>query len=287
MTGGHEGSGSAGSFDKMFRAMGPFVAMAAMGGMMAAARKSGKFRFDWDSPESCATGGAGGFGAGGFRAGSGVPLEDLDMDGETPTGVVLAGADTLVVTQGDDFTITVQGDDEARESLRFRLKDRALHVASRSGAGIATITVTMPAPRKVTIAGAGRIELAGLAEDAEVVIAGSGRIVVQDLAVERLDVSIAGSGRFKASGSVARLDLNVAGSGSARLGGVMVDKARVTIAGSGDAVFSSHGEVKARLMGSGNVTVRGSARCKVQSMGSGSLVCERGDGNDSQGDEAA
>ncbi|MEO5705493.1 MAG: head GIN domain-containing protein [Alteraurantiacibacter sp.] len=277
MTDRHGSSSGAGGFDKIFRSVGPFVAMAAMGGMMAAARKSGKFEFDWDKSD-CGPGS--GFG-GGFGMGHGVPLEELDMSGETTTGVVLAGADMLVVTEGDDFTVSVQGDDDAKAALRFRLKDGALHVASRNAnddaEGIATITVTMPAPRKATIAGSGRIQLAKLADEAEVVIAGSGRIDVSDLAVDRLDVSIAGSGKFKASGTVARLDLNVAGSGSAKLGEVSVDKARVTIAGSGDAVFASDGEVKARLMGSGTVTVRGSARCKVQGMGSGSLVCERGE----------
>jgi hypothetical protein len=273
MTGRHDGRLGAGGFDKMFRAVGPFVAMAAMGGMMAAARKTGKFQFDWDAPDAC-TGGV-------FGARNGVPLESLDMGGETPTGVVLTGADTLIVTEGDDFAVSVQGDVEAREALRFRLKDGALHVSSRNSSfadeGLATITVTMPAPEKVTIAGAGSIQVARLADRAEIVIAGAGQISILDMAIDRLDVSIAGAGKFKASGTVARLDLNVAGSGNAKMADVMVEKARVTIAGAGGAVFSSDGEVKARLMGSGSVTVRGSARCKVQSMGSGSLICERGE----------
>ncbi|MCL6249939.1 DUF2807 domain-containing protein [Altererythrobacter sp. KTW20L] len=260
-------------FEKMFRAVGPFVAMAAMSGVMAAQRKNGKFQFDWDGPDC---------GAGkGFGAKGSVPLDDLDMGGETPTGLVLAGADRVTITEGEDFAIAIQGDDEAKEDLRFCLKDGALHVASNNsshgGEGVATITVTMPAPHKVTLAGSGEITVECLPDDAEVVIAGSGRVVARDIAVDRLDVSIAGSGRFKASGKVARLDLNVAGSGSAKMGAVMVDKARVTIAGSGNAVFASDGEVKARLMGSGTVTVRGGARCKVQGMGTGSLVCERRD----------
>ena len=267
-------------FEKMFRAVGPFVAMAAMSGVMAAGRKNGKFQFDWDGPDC---------GAGkGFGTKVGVPLDELDMGGETPTGLVLAGADSVVVTLGADFAIAVQGDDEAKQALRFALKDGALHVASNNsnhgGEGIATITVTMPPPDKVTIAGSGEITLARLADEAEVVIAGSGRIVAQDLALGKLDVSIAGSGRFKASGTVGQLDLNVAGSGRAKMAEVMVDKARVTIAGSGSAVFASDGEVRARLMGSGTVTVRGAARCKVQGMGSGSLVCERRDGSDDEAD---
>lgn len=265
-------------FEKMFRTVGPFVAMAAMGGVMAAARKNPKFNFDWTGPD-----GAPGTGFGkGFGARGGVPLDALDMGGQTPAQLVLAGADTVVLVEGEDFTIAVQGDDEAKQALRFRLHDGALHVASDnssnggegSGEGIATITVTMPRPSRLTIAGSGQITTAALADEAEVVIAGSGRIVARDIAVDQLDVSIAGSGKFKASGTVRQLDLSVAGSGSAKLGAVLVDKASVTIAGSGHAVFASDGAVKAHLMGSGTVTVRGAARCKVQSVGSGCLVCE-------------
>jgi hypothetical protein len=281
MTGRH----GAGGFDKMFRAIGPFVAMAAMGGAMAAARKSGKFEFDWDD-QNC---GPKGFGPGGFGTGGGVPFEEFDMDGDEPTGLVLAGPDTMVVREGDEFAIAIQGDDDAKDSLRFRLKDDVLQVSSRNtgngGEGIATITVTMPAPGKVTIAGAGRIRLEKLADFAEVVIAGAGQIAVEGIAMTELDVSIAGAGKFKASGSVSQLNLNVAGSGRAKMGAVKVDEANVTIAGSGRAVFSSDGEVNARLMGSGTVTVRGSARCAVKGMGSGRLVCERepADGEEDEG----
>ena len=268
-------------FEKMFRAVGPFVAMAAMSGVMAAQRRNGKFHFDWEGPDSAA--------GKGFGTRGGVPLDALDMGGETPTGLVLAGADRVTVTEGADFAIAIQGDEEAKEDLRFCLKDGALHVASNNssngGESVATITVTMPAPHKVTIAGSGEIRVDRLADGAEVVIAGSGRIVARDIAVDRLDVSIAGSGRFKASGTVNRLDLNVAGSGSAKMAGVMVEKAQVTIAGSGKALFASDGNVMERLMGSGTVTVRGGARCRVQGMGSGSLVCERRDGPTGASDE--
>ncbi len=265
-------------FEKMFRTVGPVVAMAAMSGVMAAARRNGKVRFGWDGVNF-------GHGPGkGMAMVGGVPLDELDMSGEAPVELVLAGADSLVVGEGEDFTISIQGGEAARERLRFRLKDGALQVSSdntgNDTAGsdkesIATINVTLPALNKVTIAGSGEITVERLAGEAEVVIAGSGRILARDIAADRLDLSIAGSGKFKASGTVRRLDLSVAGSGSAKMAQVEVEKARVTIAGSGNAVFACDGEVKARIMGSGDVTVRGGARCKVQSMGSGTLVCER------------
>lgn len=260
------------NFEKMMRTFGP-VAAAAVGGMVAASRNKGDFKFrfndrDFDCSEAFAGKNFGrGFG------GSGVPLDELDMSGDTPTGLVLAGADNVVVTTGEDFTITVQGDDEAKENMRFKLDGGALHIASRNsshgGEGIATITVTMPALEKVTIAGAGQIAVAELADEAEVVIAGAGQISVLDLDINELGVTIAGAGRFTAGGKVKELGLNIAGAGKAKMKGLLAEEASVHIAGAGKASFACDGEVHASIFGTGRVKIRGKARCHVRSMGTG------------------
>lgn len=294
-------------FEKMMRTVGPFVAMAAMGGMMAARKRGENWGHSWPNwnGDTFANAFEGKFGTGPgpggkfrFNGREGVKLEALDMHADAPRALILASGDQVVVEQGDDFGITLQGSDAAKAAVRFAIEDGALFVMrSRSPddgddfpddePGRATITVTLPALDKVTVAGSGDVTVAALAAEAELVIAGSGRVEASDLDLERLDVSIAGSGAVRASGTAARLDLSVAGSGSARLDNLLVDKARVSIAGSGNAAFSSDGAVKARLMGSGNVTVRGGARCKVQGMGSGTLVCERRDDGAKPEDEAA
>lgn len=260
-------------FEKMLRTLGPMAAAAALGGVANAMRQRGDFKFRWDGDDqSCGKG----FG------GDGVPLDDLDISGETPRELVLAGADNVVVTKGEDFTIAVQGDEESKETLRFRLKDGALHVASRNsshgGEGIATVNITMPAPDKVTIAGAGQIALSDLADKAEVTIAGSGQISVLDLDIKKLKVTLAGSGRFAAGGKAGTLKLKIAGSGRTEMSGLLAEDAKVHIAGSGNATFGCDGEVKARIFGSGNVTIRGRARCHVQSMGSGWVRVEPREG---------
>ena len=51
----------------------------------------------------------------------GVPLAELDMSGEPPTELVLAGPDRVVVTEGDDLDIEVSGDADAVAALRFSL----------------------------------------------------------------------------------------------------------------------------------------------------------------------
>jgi hypothetical protein len=282
-------------FDRMFRAMGPFVAMAAMGGLMAARKKgwngewAQKARFgkwDWNLQP-----GAGKGGKFRFNGREGVSLDELDMAGEAPHEVVLACGDHVAISEGADFAIALQGKKAARDQLRFVLEDGVLFVlrdcpavdddnggeadSAPAASSPATVTVTMPAPDKLTIAGSGEITTSALAAEAEVVIAGSGRVVAMGLGIDHLAVTIAGSGHFTAEGKAERLEISVAGSGHADLAALAVAEAEVDIAGSGNVSFACDGEVSANIMGSGTVTVFGSARCKVHAMGSGSLVCER------------
>jgi hypothetical protein len=189
----------------------------------------------------------------------GVPLAELDLDGKAPTGLVLAGPDNVVVTRGDKLAITVAGDQEVADALRFTLDDQALGVMRKNGlkgSGKATVRVTLPELRHVTLAGSGMLEADRMTGNAE--------------------ATIAGSGSLEAAGRARSFELTVAGSGSARMAGLKVDDAEITIAGSGDANFASDGTVKATVMGSGDVTVNGSARCTIKSMGSGTIHCSAG-----------
>lgn len=210
----------------------------------------------------------------------GVPLAELDTAGNSPTGIVLAGPDAVVVTKGSELKIEVSGDPEAVAALRFTLEDDTLGVMREKdavkGKGKARVAVTLPALEKIVLAGSGTLDAPALSGKAEVTIAGSGIASTVGVDASSLEVTIAGSGTYRASGRVPTLDLTVAGSGSADMGALNVDKADVTIAGSGDASFASNGTVDATVMGSGNVTVTGEAKCTIKSMGSGTLNCSAG-----------
>ena len=245
-------------FDKLFRTLGPVMAMA----MAAGVSGCGNAKFHMGDKQ-------------------GVALADLDLSGDAPDSINLVGPDIVRITEGADFTIALEGDDEARDRVRFLLEDDTLSILRDgedwSRGNQATVTVTMPAPRHLVLAGSGKIFSDALAAKAEVTIAGSGKVETPSIAVESLEVNVMGSGRYRAGGTAGRLDLSIAGSGEADMAGLKVGKADISIAGSGDTTFASDGKVDAKIMGSGNITVRGSARCKVKSFGSGSLTCERGE----------
>jgi hypothetical protein len=202
---------------------------------------------------------------------AGVPLEELDLTGTPPTKLGLTGPGHVAIKVGPVFRVEAEG--EARGEVRFALSEERLTISG--GDSSVFVTVTAPAPRKLAVAGSGRMLAERLAHDGKVAVAGSGRLEVSEVDGGEIKVSIAGSGRLTIDGKADELDLSIAGSGSCDGEGLMVGKAAVHIAGSGDAIFGCDGEVSASLMGSGNVIVRGSARCSVHSMGSGTLTCER------------
>ncbi len=208
----------------------------------------------------------------------GVPLADLDMSGDPPTQLALAGPDTVVITDGKKLAITVEGDQTAIDALRFSLKDGTLGILradqSWKNTGTATIRVTIPSPKSLTLLASGMIEAASLSGDASVQILGSGKVSTAKVAANSLDITIAGSGSYAAAGATKSLDLSVAGSGSAAMAGLKADSADISVLGSGNTEFASDGNVSAEIMGSGNVTVIGRATCTVNSMGSGTVTCK-------------
>lgn len=245
--------------DKLFSTLGPVIAMAMASGVSGCDGSN----FTFNGKE-------------------GVPLSELDLSGAAPEKINLAGPDIVRIAEGKDFTIALEGDSDAKERMRFLLEDGTLSIM-RDHAGwgqhdgkVATVSITMPMPKKLVLAGSGEIHSDTLADDAEIVVAGSGKVSTPGVKVASLDVNLAGSGNYAASGSAERLELSVAGSGDAKMEGLKVVRAKIKIAGSGNAALASDGQVDARIMGSGNVTVRGNAKCTLKSLGSGTLNCEPG-----------
>lgn len=209
---------------------------------------------------------------------AGVPLAELDMSGDPPTSLVLAGPDKVILIEGGALDINVEGDADTADLLRFSLNDGKLAISRKGGkwedTGIAIVNVTMPAPKQILVAGSGAVESTTMAEEADITIAGSGKASVAEIAATKLEVTIAGSGSLTTAGTAERLELNILGAGKSDMQGLKVERAEVTVAGSGDASFASDGEVEANIIGSGDVQVIGSATCEVKAMGSGTLKCE-------------
>lgn len=215
--------------------------------------------------------------SGNWNSVEGVPLAELDMTGDAPTEIALAGPDKVEITEGDTLSITLEGDSEAGAALRFDRDGDTLNIARDSeaydGRGTAIVKITMPAATHLSIAGSGSIAADTMASDAEIDIAGSGDVTVASITAEELDIDIAGKGNVTAAGTTGRLSVGIAGSGDVRFAELMADDVEIDIAGSGDVALASNGSVKASIAGSGDIVVTGSATCSLDSAGSGTLTC--------------
>jgi hypothetical protein len=244
-------------FKHVFKAVAPVVALAIAGGLAGCDKANVNFNGE-----------------------EGKQLADLDLSGDAPSEVSMLGPDTVDIRDGEKLAIQVEGSDEAKERMRFVLKDGSLGILRQNGHWgddqVATVIVTMPAPAKLNLAGSGKMMAASVSDQPQVNVAGSGTLTLASVSARKIEVNIAGSGTLKAAGSTDKLELNVMGSGTADMGALKAGSANINVAGSGNATFASDGDVNANIVGSGDVTVRGRARCKVHTVGSGSLVCESG-----------
>lgn len=208
---------------------------------------------------------------------TGVPLAEFDTGDVVPTGLVLLGSGTIVITPAEALSIRLEGSEEAQATLRFAMDGTKLSIARANATrdvGGVTVHIAMPAPESLMVGGSARVECGNLATEASVAIVGSGSVHLQDIEARKLKVEILGSGNLEASGSVRKLKLVIAGSGVADLANLTAEKAKITLPGSGRGTFRCDGRVKAAIIGSGVVRVIGRATCEVQTFGSGRLICE-------------
>ncbi|WP_347302801.1 head GIN domain-containing protein [Croceibacterium sp. TMG7-5b_MA50] len=208
---------------------------------------------------------------------TGVPLAEFDLDGTPPTGVALAGADTVLVTTGATFSVRAEGPATATERLRFNRTGDTLAIGREGdgprGGPAAIVRVTLPNIRSLALSGSGDLSSDALSGEAELRLSGSGNLSAPQVTASRLKVALAGSGDIAAGGTAETLELGIAGSGSANMARLQVGAAEVRVSGSGDAAFASNGKVSGAIAGSGDVQVRGTAQCDVRRAGSGNLTC--------------
>ena len=238
--------------EHLFRAFGQ-----ALGEALA---ENGKFRFEREDDEEWQT------------------LEQVRLTVAEPTAlkVSLGRRDVVRVSNGDKLSVSVEGGEEAEAALRFRVSEDTIKIARRRDAQAdkLIIDVTMPPPRKISVGGAGRVEAATLASEAEVAIGGSGHIAIENVASSTLSARIGGSGTIEAKGSADELGLKIGGSGHFECPKLQVERARIAIGGSGKAEVGCEGEVNAKIGGSGDIVIRGTPRVSLKSGGAGRLRCE-------------
>ena len=200
------------------------------------------------------------------------------------TGVTLAGPDNVVVRRGDRFAVTASGPRDQLDRLDVKLDGSNLSIGRKHrdwgswtghwGGRRVTITVTLPALTKVTLAGSGDIDVDTIGGDqAEASVGGSGDIKFAAVNAGRLQLSIAGSGDISATGRAANVHASVVGSGNIDTPALSAAYADISVTGSGDVAMAVTGHAAISVIGSGDVTVTGGGACTKSKVGSGDITC--------------
>lgn len=236
---------------------------------------------------------------------------EMDWDGSDKAGLSLMGEARYTPGVGDK--LQASGDPQVLAHLRIRggtvemdcrgwrdrTRDVVVNLPGRSfekfhvSGGRLILNRLDQQHLSVSIAGSGKVQANGKAEEVKFSIAGSGEMDLDQVTANRGEMKIAGSGTMRA-GSVAigELEMGIAGSGRAEFGQLRSRAAEIGIAGSGTVIAkgaadnlkidisgsgrADFGEVVSRttdaeISGHGEVAMAPSETAKIRISGSGDV----------------
>ena len=201
--------------------------------------------------------------------------------------IVLSGVGHIVIIQGPRRDVILSGPRAALDALMIDVVDQKLYIGHKKGfalAPAATITVTEPAIKSVSIDGAGDLRADTLREpdfsvsirgvgtarigDAELghgkfAVGGSGAITIDQIEASDLTLAISGTGKAVAAGTAETLTVSLSGAGRVDTSALEATSAVLSLSGSGSIHARASGDATINTSGSGTVRVEGQPRCTV------------------------
>jgi hypothetical protein len=136
--------------------------------------------------------------------------------------------------------------------IRFRLTSAGVESLRITGAGLVTSDRFESDRLELTVSGAGRIRLSGIA-------------------VKDLGTWLSGAAGIELAGSVDRHDVRISGAGSVHASGLVTRRTAVVISGAGSCALNVLDELDARISGAGSVSYEGKPRVTQHVSGAGSV----------------
>ena len=189
----------------------------------------------------------------------------------------------IAVETGRGVSARGEGDRDLLDRIELNVSARVLTIrlkttpfASRRGAdaGMARLTLAVPALRRISVSGAGTLRATGMDRaGGEIISAGSGAVSVTGLASDRLTVAQYGSGSVTLAGRAQNVVLHVTGSGTLDAQALEAADLDLTLEGSASVEARASRAAKLVAIGAGNATVNGRGACTVRHVGSGLVRC--------------
>lgn len=165
--------------------------------------------------------------------------------------VELAGGNNVVIQVGHEQSVVVEADDNLLRRVTTNVESGTLVIGNTPGSLAAktpmSVAVTVPALRRLTLAGAGNI-------------------VVSGIKAERLTVTLSGSGNVTGSGVARSLAVTLSGSGNAWFARLPANEAHAVLSGSGTIHLTATRSLDASVPGSGTIIYSGNPQDVTKSV---------------------
>lgn len=194
-------------------------------------------------------------------------------------GIKCAGSMDFILVSGKEGQIKIEGESNLLEYIVTEVKDKNIIVKVKKGVNISSsknkgIKITIPFEdiSNVSLAGSGDLISKDqiVTDNLKISLAGAGDVNL-NIKTQSVKGAVAGSGDISLKGSTNKLVAKVAGSGDFNSYGLNSNDAEVSVAGSGDVKVSASNNLKARVAGSGDVTYRGNPKVDKKVAGSGDI----------------
>lgn len=200
----------------------------------------------------------------------------IAWDGSDTVSVALAANTHYRAGSGDQ--LIVRGDPRLVSHVRVKNGVVGLdcHSTGFRFGDEGRLDITLPGNRtfsKFRVLGTGNMDLAGLSQpEVKLSVLGAGTIDVEGK-LRKMNVNVTGSGTVIAKGETDALDVDVSGSGKIRAGDLAARTADVDVSGSGNIEVAAADEVNVDVSGSGTIYLKKEPRSlHTDISGSGTIV---------------
>ena len=216
------------------------------------------------------------------RSQNGGPVTDRDYQVGEFNRIELGGAYDMTVHTGPEVSVHARGGQNVLDKLEVEVKGDTLVVRpkkegwswGRHSNGKVELTVTLPALRAASLAGAGGIRIDQVSGDSfEGSISGAGDLRIEKVDVGSLKFDVAGAGSIYASGKSRTADYGITGAGDVVAKGLTSETASISITGAGGVTANATKTANVSIVGAGDVNLAGGAKCSVSKVGSGDVNC--------------
>jgi hypothetical protein len=187
------------------------------------------------------------------------------------------GRATTARASGSQAALDRAAIDVTGRTLRIRRNQSAWGGNPGTQSGPLTVELTTRSLRSARLIGPGRLEIERAeGQRVDLTVEGSGHLRATAVTADELRLGLAGAGRLEVAGTAEDLTADVQGTGDLDGAGLRADRATITAVTTGRVALEVSDAVTVTALGIGEVEISGRAACIVRGANAGLVSCASG-----------